>query len=100
MSSESVEDYSWKLGLGQIQRRMPNAKAILARAVVLRIGWEMDNEVCAVEMKDGERVLVGTSHGVIYKIDPAELQEDMVNYEAALAQSKEVMAAVGQQVGK
>jgi hypothetical protein len=95
MSSTSVADYTWELNLGRIQQRIPDAKAILARATVLRIGWEMDNEVCAVEMKDGSRMLVGTSHGGVYEIDIEDLKEDMANYEAALAQSKEVLSALG-----
>lgn len=98
MASQSVSNYTWELNLGRIQQRIPDAKAIIARAAVLRLGWEMDNEVCAVEMKDGSRMLVGTSHGGVYEIDPDDLKDDMANYEAALAQSKEVLAALVPQV--
>lgn len=95
MTSETTVDYEWELDLQGIQKRIPEAKEIISRAVVLRIGWEMDNEVCAVEMMDGSRILVGTSHGGVYEIEPKELQEYMENYRTALTQSEAVLNDLG-----
>ena len=94
MSSLAIQEYEWDLTLEQIRNRIPDAAEILERAVVLRIGWEMDNEVCAVRMNDGSKILVGTNHGGVYEIEESELREDMQNYRAALEQSDKVLAAL------
>jgi hypothetical protein len=87
-------EYEWRLTIDEIRYRIPEAKQIVARALVLHVGWEMDNEVCAVEMNDGSRVLVGTSHGGVYEWDPVELHGYIESYELALKQSREVLAAL------
>ena len=89
-------DFDWNLTIENIRHRIPNAKSILARAVRLHIGWEMDNEVCVVELIDGSKVLVGTNHGGVYVEEPEGLRESMSTYRTALSQSEEVLRALGQ----
>jgi hypothetical protein len=82
------------LTIERISEKYPNAVRILADAPVLYNGWEMDNEICAVEMSDGSVSLVTTSHGRIYIAKTSELTEKIAEYEQAIEQSKTLLTLI------
>lgn len=47
---------------------LPTAKEIVKRATIPHVGWEMDNEIVAVRLKNGAIKFVGTSHGSPYEV--------------------------------
>lgn len=78
--------YEFKLTLQDIQQRIPNVKRLLASSMRMFIGWELDNEIHCVEMEDGSRIVVGTSHGGMCIIDQEELAEMLMEHQTAVEQ--------------
>lgn len=50
---------------------------VLAEAVVLHQGWEMDNRAWAVEFTDGSRAVLMTSHGSLYSVTDEGLRRKL-----------------------
>lgn len=65
------------MNIEQVEHRFGPVKAIRKTAVVMHVGWEMDNEVWLVEFEDGKHRLVTTSHGAIYAMPISELQNKL-----------------------
>ena len=80
-------DGKFDMTVEQVRRAYPDAEAILGHATVLHIGWEMDNEAFVVVMRDGERVLLTTSHGGIYEAEPEYLSAKVADYKRASDES-------------
>jgi hypothetical protein len=51
--------HEWKMSTGGI-----NMAKVLHTATILHAGWDMDNEAKIVELEDGKREALTTSHGV------------------------------------
>ena len=84
-----------KLTIEQIQHKLPDAVKILAGAPVFYVGWEMDNEVCLVEFKDGSRKLVASSHGTAYLAKREEFEIRIQDYRTAIEQTEHLLALLG-----
>ena len=81
-----MAEYQFKMKLEDIQNRLPGARRILASSMRMFIGWEMDNEIHCLEMDDGKRIVIGTSHGGICFIDQADLDEMLMEHQTAVEQ--------------
>lgn len=57
------------------QKKFGKIVKIIAKATVLHIGWEMDNECWLVEMSDGKLELFTTNHGGFYHMCDEDLQD-------------------------
>lgn len=72
------------MNISEIRSRFPKANNILIEAPMLHVGWEMDNEICVVEMNNGKRVIFGTSHGAVCKINASFLHAKLKQYREAI----------------
>lgn len=78
------------------QSKVPGYKSTLFHFKVLYEGWEMDNDAWVVELENGERALVATSHGSTYVARPAEFREKLSEYERAAVDTRHAMEMVGE----
>jgi len=58
---------------------------VLHTAKVMHAGWEMDNEAWAVELEDGTRAVLTTSHGALYVADCGEFEDKLRETEESAA---------------
>ena len=61
---------------GDIEQVFGKVKRVVGHARVPRIGWEMDNHVALVELKNGSLKLVGTNHGSPCEISVKQLSAE------------------------
>lgn len=66
-------------------RGLGRVKKILHTATLLYEGWEMDNKGWIVELDDGSRAALTTSHGGVYAWSKAEAEEKLAETEASAA---------------
>lgn len=60
---------------------VPGYKRTLHSFKVLWAGWECDEDGWVVEMKDGSRALILSSHMAPYVAEPSELVEKLAEYD-------------------
>lgn len=77
-----------------IKKKFPGAVEILARAPVLHVGWEMDNEVCVVRFNDGSRKLVTTNHGGLYIAERKVFEDKIAEYRNAIEASIRLLSVL------
>lgn len=58
-------------------------KAVLHTATLLYKGWEMDNHGWIVEIEDGSKLALTTSHGGLYRWAKKEAEEKLRETEAS-----------------
>jgi hypothetical protein len=78
-----------------VPSHIPNYKRTLLTFPVLWAGWECDDEGWVVELKDGSRALVMSSHCHESIVEPGRLQEKIAEYEEAAHASKKALALLG-----
>lgn len=74
--------------------KVPGYKATLFHFSVLFEGWEMDNDSWVVELEDGERAIVTTSHGDTYVAERREFEEKLAEYERVAADTRKALEMV------
>lgn len=72
--------------------RVPGFKRTLFHFKVLHEGWEMDNDAWVVELKDGSRTLVSTSHGGTYVTQADFFEDKVAEYRSVLAATEQALA--------
>jgi hypothetical protein len=83
------------MNLSELQRKAKergygNIVKILAEAVILRQGWEMDNECWLVKMKGGSVQLFTTNHGGLYPMQIDDLKDYIKETQESLDSLKNI----------
>lgn len=66
-------------------------KRKLFKFKVMHCGWECDDDGWVVEMKDGSKALVMSSHNHLYVAEPADLEKKIAEYEKVLGASRKAL---------
>lgn len=66
-------------------------KKVIHTATLLYSGWEMDNEGWIVELEDGTRAALTTSHGGVYPWTRQEAEEKLAETEASAASIRKAL---------
>lgn len=74
----------------------PAVKKVLAEAVVLHEGWEMDNRAWKVELEDRSLAVLCTSHGEVIEWSVRQMLSKL---EETKASASSIEALLGQQKG-
>lgn len=70
---------------------IPNYKRTLFHFKVMFSGWECDDDAWVVELKDGSRALVTTSHCSAYVAKPAEFAEKLEEYAKVVSDTQKAL---------
>lgn len=73
---------------------VPNYRRTLFHFKVMHCGWECDEDAWVVELKDGSRALVTTSHCSTYVASADEFKEKLGEYEAVAASTRKALEMV------
>ena len=73
------------------ERQFGKIIKVLYTATILYRGWEMDNEAWVVEMSDGSRALLTTSHGGVCQFPLKEAEAKLVE---TLKSAESIRAAI------
>jgi hypothetical protein len=74
--------------------RVPDFKRTLLHFTVLHEGWELDNDAWVIELIDGSRVIVTTSHGGTYVAKSDEFAQKLEEYEKVIADTRKALEMV------
>lgn len=74
---------------------IPNYKRTLFHFKVMYSGWECDDDAWVVELKDGSRALVTTTHCSTYVAETGEFEEKLEKYAKVVSDTQKALAMVG-----
>lgn len=74
-----------------LSRGYGKIKQVLHTATLMYVGWEMDNSGWIVELEDGSRAALTTSHGGVCPWTREEAEEKLAETEASAASIRKAL---------